>query len=230
MNRNDNGMNFHSYVRTPAPLPTDRAARSFAPPVMRVRRRLGPSPSALFAVFLAAVCAFSLFFALELSRSDLSGETLAVLASAAQSDPGEESGEERLGRLKLIEMSNFIEVFAPTDSPILPLAMDSGFVNDDLTAKIYAAAGSEVFSVLAGTVRSVQAGTDGAGGIVTVAHSGDIEVTYYGLDTVLVERGQPLLQRTVLGTLRGDVLYIRVTKAGRPVDPLEFLGVRARLG
>lgn len=221
---------FHSYVRPSAPVEPNRPARSIAAPTFRVRRRFPPAPSALFALFLAAVCAFALFFALELSRSDLSGETLAVAASAMGPDTGEESGEERLGRLKLIEMSNFIEVFAPSSSPILPLAMDGGTVGDDMTARIYAPAGTEVFSVLAGTVRSVATGTDGTGGVVTVAHEGDIEVTYYGLDSVLVERGQPLLQRTVLGTLRADVLYIRITKAGRPVDPLEFLGVKARLG
>ena len=69
-----------------------------------------------------------------------------------------------------------------------------------------------------------------AGGIVTVSHAGDVEISYYGLVDIRVERGQPVLQRTVLGVLRGSVLYIRVTRSGRPVDPLDFLGVKARLG
>ncbi len=222
----DNEASFRSYVRAAEPIEARPARRTFPAPTARVRRK-SSAPSALLALFLAAVCAFSLLFALELSKSELPNELAGL--SAMGPDEGEESGEERLGRLKLIEAGGMIEVFAPSDRPILPLAFDAGLIQDDMTARIYAEAGTEVFSILGGTVKSVSVGS-GEGGVVTVAHEGDIEVTYFGLGSVLVERGQPVLQRTVLGTLQNDVLYLRITKAGRPVDPLAFLGAAARLG
>lgn len=201
-----------------------------APPVL-IRPRQSRPRAGLFALLIASVCAFSLLFALEIASSPLPYETLAVFRSAMTPGVGEhESGDEQLGRLKLVSLPGMLEVFAPSSSPILPVSADSGEVRDDLTAKIFAGKGNEVFSVLPGTVRSVSDDGSGAGGVVTVAHDGDIEVSYYGLTDIEVERGQPVLQRTVLGRLSRDVLIIRVTRAGRPIDPLEFLGVSANLG
>lgn len=180
------------------------------------------------ALLLASLCAFSLLFAFWASHSPLPGETLAVFNEAMGGNERSEGDDERLGRLKLVELPGMLTVFAPSDSPIMPLTAEAIDLHDDLTVGIAAPAGTEVFSMLSGTVKSVADGSEGS--VVTVSHSDGIEITYYGLRDVLVERGQPVLQRTVLGTLKRDTLYIRVTKDGRPIDPVEFLGPRARLG
>ncbi len=121
-----------------------------------------------------------------------------------------------------------LTVFAPSDNPIAPLPMDRITVDDDLTVKVWAPAGTEVVSILDGTIKSVTEG-GAEGGVVTVSHKGGYEVTFYGLRDIRVERGQPVLQRSVLGCTSGDVLRIRITKDGRPVDPTKFLGAAAKL-
>ena len=194
------------------------------------RGRRGVPQFLAFAFLIACVTAFSVLFAVKLSGAERSA--LAVFRSAKEGgNDGEE--DEKLGRLKLISAPGLVTVFAPSDRPIMPLAAEGGAVGGDMLARIWAPAGTEVYSVLPGTVRSVSDAPDGGatfGGMVTVAHEGGIEITYYGLGSIAVERGQKVLQRTLLGTLEKDVLFLRVTKDGRPIDPLEFLGVSARLG
>lgn len=206
-------------------------------PAVRRKTAKAPSPaghSRRLALLLAAVCAFSLLFAYEVTRP-APGDALAVFRSASDNgDDGPGFGDEQLGRLRLVRLPGLLTVFAPSDAPILPVASPLRYSGDDMTAGIYAPEGSEVFSVLPGTVKNVVTGElpsgGSAGGIVTISHEGGVEISYYGLADIRVERGQPVLQRTVLGVLRGSVLYIRVTRNGRPVDPLDFLGVNARLG
>ncbi len=195
--------------------------------------RRGGEPSAAaqaakFAVLLACVCAFSLLFALKLTRAEPGGEALAVFRSAMNGGT-EEEDEERLGRLKLIRLPGLLSVFAPSDVPIAPLFAEQAVTDDSYTARLFSARGTQVLSMLSGTVRSVDPAAE-HGGSVTIACKNGVEITYMGLSEILVERGQPVLQRTVLGTLSGEVLYLRVSRDGRPVDPLEFLGTAARVG
>ncbi|MBQ7061529.1 MAG: M23 family metallopeptidase [Clostridia bacterium] len=195
------------------------------------RAKRGAPPLLGFCFLLVCIAAFSLLLALKLSGA----ERNAVAVFGSGSEGADESDDARLGKLKLISLPGLITVFAPSDRPILPLKTEGGTVRDDMIARICAPAGTEVLSVLEGRVRSVSTvpgGDEGApfGGSVTVSHDGGIEITYYGLGTIAVERGQRVLQRTVLGTLERDILFLRVTKDGRPIDPLEYLGVAARLG
>lgn len=199
------------------------------------RGRSGWFPQAgYFIMLMLAILGFSLVFALKLASGDEAVATFNAMLGAAGDETGDETGDEQLGRLRFVQFPGLLTVFAPSDSPVMPVKSEQSIVDDSLTARIYALPGTEAVSALDGTVRSIdEYGTGEAfykGGSVTIAHSGGVEITYYGLAPISVERGQPVLQRTVLGLLAGDTLFIRVMRNGRPVDPLEFLGVKARLG
>lgn len=199
---------------------------------VRFSRRAEPSAAAQagkFAVLLACICAFSLIFALKMANSDMQGETLAVFRSATSESNGEETDEETLGRLKLVRLPGLLSVFAASDSPIAPLSAEQAITDDSFIARLFSSPGAEVISMLSGTVRSVDPAGE-HGGSVTVACKNGVDITYMGLGEILVERGQPVLQRTALGKLSGEILYLRVTKDGAPMDPLEFLGTAARVG
>lgn len=185
-------------------------------------------------LLLLGVCtsAFMILFALQIIRTDYAPDALAVIRSVMNNsnDDDDERADDTLGKLQLVQLPSILEVFAPSNSPIPPLAMSNAVVDEEsYTAKIYAPAGTLVTSALAGTVKSVVPG-DTLGGCVVVSHADDIEVYYYGLGEILVERGQPILQNSSIGTLSGEILYFRVTKAGRPLDPFDFLGIKAEVG
>ncbi len=228
----------------PAGRSASRPAGFYAPITPRAGRaegyRFGTHPAkhsgdrsaSSLALLLFCLLSLSLLFALAASRSEAAAVTASAYRTAMNSGGDESSSgkadDEDLGKLKLVSLPGMLTVFAPSDSPIMPLPMSGSSVEGDLTAKVYAPAGTEVVSVLDGTVKSVTAG-GAEGGVVTVSHSGGIEITFYGLRDIRVERGQPVLQRSVLGYTAGDVLRIRITKNGRPVDPSEFFGAAAGL-
>lgn len=93
--------------------------------------------------------------------------------------------------------------------------------NDSMVAKIYAGEGTPVLSALDGTVKTVSF-DETLGGSLTVFSSDDIEITYYGLRDICVERGQPVVQRSILGNMQRDYICVKITKAGRPIDPFDF--------
>lgn len=205
----------------------------FSPPT-RVRRRQGGSAAAQagsFALLLACICAFSLLFALKIAKSDLPGEALAVFRSTMNSQGAgeDEDGDERLGRLRLVQLPGLLSVFAASDSPIAPLTAEQAFTDDSFTARLFSTPGAQVVSILSGKVRSVDPAGE-HGGSVTVSCKNGVDITYMGLGEITVERGQPVLQRTVIGRLSGETLYLRITRDGKPVDPIEFLGTAARVG
>ena len=209
-----------------------REARMSGVRSVRFEKRFEPSAAAQvgkFAVLLLCVCAFSLIFALKTANSDMRGEALAVFRSAMSGSGGEESEDEKLGKLKLVQLPGLLSVFASSDSPIAPLSAEQAITDDSFTARLFSTPGTEVLSMLSGTVRSIDPESE-HGESVTVACKNGVDITYMGLGEILVERGQPVLQRTSLGRLAGEILYLRVTKDGAPIDPLEFLGAAARIG
>ena len=134
------------------------------------------------------------------------------------------------GRLQLVQLPSILTVFAPSDNPIRPVQSDSVIVdNDSMVAKIYAGEGTPVLSALDGTVKTVSF-DEGLGGSLTVFSSDDIEITYYGLRDICVERAQPVVQRSILGNMQRDYICVKITKAGRPIDPFDFFGIKANLG
>lgn len=189
-------------------------------------------------LLLLAACTslFMLVFVFKLLSSENTLDTVAVMRSLSaengdtENESGENSSDEQLGRLRLVELPSLIQVFSPSDRPILPLDFDSALVDDSSNiARIYAPSGTKVVSMLPGTVLAV-AQDGNLGGYVAVRCSGDIDIYYYGLADICVERGQPVQQNSTLGRVANDVLCLRILRSGRPIDPLDFLGVKAGLG
>lgn len=145
-------------------------------------------------------------------------------------DEANEETEETLGKLKLVQLPSILEVFAPSDVPIPPLAMEQAVVDDEnYIAKIYAPSGTEVVSMLPGTVKTITT-DETLGGCISVSCEDDIEIFYYGLTDIQVEQGQPILQNSRLGLVANDILCLKVLHRGRPIDPFEFLGIKAEVG
>lgn len=191
------------------------------------------SRSSIIELALLGGCtaAFMLLFIFKIIGGETTAaDVIATMRELHNSDSSyEEQGEteEVPGRLKLVQLPSIIEVFSPSNSPIKPLAFERA-IEDEATyiAKLYAASGTDVVSMLPGTVKTVSTDED-LGGYVVVQSADDTEICYYGLKDISVEPGQPVLQHSTLGKVANDILCLRVLKQGRPIDPLNFLGVAA---
>ena len=228
----------HSKEAKANPVPRFSAKPNYACTRSKPKKHAAGRSSRLNLLLLLAACTslFMLVFVFKLISSENTLDTVAVMRSLSaengdtEKESGEKSSDEQLGRLQLVELPSLIQVFSPSDKPILPLNFDNALVDDSSNiARIYAPSGTEVVSVLPGTVLSVS--QDGnLGGYVAVRCSGDIDIYYYGLTEICVERGQPVQQNSTLGRVANDVLCLRVFRSGRPIDPLDFLGIKAGLG
>ena len=185
---------------------------------------------------LLSCCAacFGFAFAFETTGAEFENGAVAVMQDFIyqqnQKENDENEDAEDLGRLKLVELPSIIEIFSRSDRPVLPVSGNKAVLSEDnFTAKIYAPAGTQISSVLDGTVKSVNPFSE-RGGLVIISHKNDVDIYYYGLSEISVERGQPVLQGSSLGILGSDILYLRVTRGGAPVDPFEFLGIKAQVG
>ena len=94
--------------------------------------------SRLNLLILLAACTslFMLVFVFKLISSENTLDTVAVMRSLnaengdTENESGEKSSDEQLGRLQLVELPSLIQVFSPSDKPILPLTFDSALVDD----------------------------------------------------------------------------------------------------
>ncbi len=195
---------------------------------------IGRSKRSIAQLILLGCCTagFMLLFVFKILGGTSAPDVIAAMreltnAGSEQEEHGE--AEEAPGRLKLVQLPSIIEVFSPSDSPIMPLAFDRAIVEEtSLIAKLYAPSGTKVVSMLAGTVKSVSVDEE-LGGCVVIQSEGDIEICYYGLNDISVEEGQPVLQHSTLGSVANDILCLRVFERGRPLDPLDFLGIAAEI-
>lgn len=205
------------------------------------RKALGFSRVFGFMMLIISASAASLLLALRISENNAlvngdiadSAAVFSPLRFASNNSPDDAAKDDdsrATGRLQLVQLPSILSVFAPSDNPIRPVQSDSVIVdNDSMVAKIYSAEGTPVMSALDGTVKTVSF-DENLGGSLTVFSSDDIEITYYGLRDICVERGQPVVQRSILGNMQRDFICVKITKAGRPVDPFDFFGVKANLG
>ena len=169
------------------------------------------------------ICALLLcgVIAVKLAGDD---ETLAVIGSYT-SVYDEEKEEERLGRLKFVDLPSVIDVFAPQKAAVLP-AVSAGFelVNDGFDLILAVNSGAEVVSPVQGRV--FDSGVDPElGGYVSVHADDDCIFTVYGVENVSVERDQPVRRLAKLGEVSLSRLTVRITKAGRPVSPAEVFSL-----
>lgn len=218
---------------------TKTKAASSALPQKRKRMsarisHIGSSKRPIAQLILLGCCTagFMLLFVFKILGGTSMPDVLTAMRELTNSGlEQEEHGEteEAPGRLKLVQLPSIIEVFSPSDSPIMPLAFDRAIVEEtSLIAKLYAPSGTKVVSMLAGTVKRISVDEE-LGGYVVVQSEGDIEIYYYGLNNISVEDGQPVLQHSTLGSAANDIICLRIFERGRPIDPLDFLGIAAEI-
>lgn len=183
------------------------------------RRSAGNRFGAGFLIVRLAICAvcFGAVIALKLRGG---GEALEAVSAAVNSTPSTET-EEKLGRLKFIDLPSIIEVFAPSSDPISPVEFTSAKLEDDgLTLVLEAAPRSPVVCPAAGKVTNI--GVEDGVRFVTVLAANDIEFTLSGLAEVCVDKGQPVAQRQQIGPLADGGLSVRVYRSGRPILPGDY--------
>ena len=152
-------------------------------------------------------------------------EALAVVGEMF-TEEDDRSEEERLGRLKFVELPSIIDVFAPSKSPVLPTE-SIVFVtrNEGHELLISVEQGAEVFSPVEGRIRSV--GDDNEKGrFIVVAAKDDVNYTVYGIDEVNVEEGQPVKQRQKLGSSAAETITVSADRSGRPLEILDVFGLK----
>lgn len=183
---------------------------------------------AIYLLLRLGICAacFAAVLALKLSSSSsLEAQQVLNGVSVALNDEGE--AEDELGRLRFVQLPSIIQVFAPSDSPTLPLEIKSfELMSDSNLLVINSTASAQVLSAGTGRVSGIGE-DDNLGAYVSIMLEDDTEVFYYGVSDICVEEGQPVAARTVLGAAQDESIIVRVYKAGRPIDPLDFFEVKA---
>ncbi len=184
-------------------------------------RRRGGSAYLIIRLAVCAVC-FCGVLGLKLKGDE---KALAVISDLTSGQDNEGRDEDRLGRLKFVELPSIIEVFAPSKAALLPVnPYEIQTADDGRTLILKTDEGAAVLSPADGVVRGT--GEDEAlGRYVTVAASGDMEFTVYGFSEIFVENGQPVKQKQRLGALEGGEASVRVYRNGRPIEPADLFGV-----
>ena len=203
------------------------SAKPKAKAAVSSRRRVAQSHSRVgfSAGFLMArlgVCALLLCGVIAIK---LAGDTKTLEAVSAYTEPNATETDDRLGRLKFVDLPSVIDVFAPSRAAVLP-AESMGFElkNDGFDLELLVSPGEEAISPASGKVSEI--GTDETlGRFVSVSADDDTVFTVYGLKELCVEAGQPVKQRARLGAAEGGRLTVRVTRAGRPLEPAEYFGL-----
>lgn len=205
-----------AFVSKPAGQSRFVPRQSFAHRSRRERMRFGAG-YLIVRLGICAVC-FGAVLTLKLRGS---GRTLEAISSAVNST-AEPQDADALGRLKFIDLPSIIEVFAPSDGPIAPVEFTSYRLGEDgFTLCFEAAPRAKVVCPMAGKVTNIGEAEDGV--FVTVLSKDDYEFTLSGLASVTAERSQPVAQRQQIGVTAGAALYLRVYRAGRPLDPRELI-------
>jgi murein DD-endopeptidase MepM/ murein hydrolase activator NlpD len=201
----------------------DRPRWADAPSYVRTKGRTARTRSmwvkiGVCMVVLTGVILFEVFL---INRG--SEEEPAVQAAATEDATGTES-EDTLGRLRFVQAGGVTSVFKVSqrwNAPVSILAKDK--LEDNTLLRLTAEPGSAVQASAAGEVVAVSA-DDELGPYVRISHGSDLESVYYGLSDITVEAGQPLSPMDTLGKVSaGGTLYVRMRRAGSPIDPEDFI-------
>lgn len=168
-----------------------------------------------------AVCcaAAALVLAVKLVSSGVSGEE-AVTAEAGDAD----MPDERLGRLKFVELPGIIEVFSNKTSSYIGLeATKSEYLSEAMMLRLTSADKGTVS--VNEPCKLTCAGTDSDyGEFVILSFSGDVAITVYGFDEITAEEGQPLLAGDELGKVfEGNTIRVTAREGGCETDPTRFV-------
>ncbi len=198
----------------------DRPRWADAPSFMRTRRR-GVRARSMWikiSICMALLAVVVLFELLLLSREEPS------VAVSASEDASGTDGEESLGRLRFVEAGGVTSVFKVSQRWNAPVsATGAEKLEDGAVLKLSAEAGASVAVCASGEVLAVSQ-DDRYGAYVRVSHGSELESFYYNLSDITVEKGQPLSAQDTLGRAGADgCVYVRVRRAGAPVDPEDFI-------
>ncbi len=165
---------------------------------------------------------FTAVLALKLSDSKDARQVLNGISTALSED---HDTDDELGRLRFVQLPSIIDVFAPSDDPVVPVEiLSTEMLHDTGILILHTNIAEEVLCAGSGRIGSI--GEDELlGRYVSVILENDIEVFYYGISECSVEVGQPVSQHTKLGITAAGKVVVRVYDAGRPVDPTKFFGI-----
>lgn len=149
------------------------------------------------------------------------GETVETAAAGDQEDGGD---GDVLGRLRFVEAGGVRSVFKVAQRWTLPVsAKTTELLEDDTLLCLVTEPGARIAVSASGEVTAVGFSEE-YGAYARVSHGSDLESYYYNLTDVTVEEGQPLLAGDTLGAAALDGrLYVRILRAGTPVNPTDFL-------
>jgi len=138
----------------------------------------------------------------------------------------EEGLDDRLGRLKFVQLPGIVEVFSSENKALIGIeCASSESLAEDTLVKLVAKGDQSVFINAACEVKQI--GEDALYGPYVVLDMGsDTALTVYGLNEVSPEEGQPLSAGDALGDIGARMaLYASVKRAGRPLDPFAYLNL-----
>lgn len=200
----------------------DRPRWAEAPGYVRASRRSVRARSmwAKIGICMALLAAVILFEVFLMTRDEAATEV------AAQEGSTGADSEDTLGRLHFVEAGGVTSVFKVSQRWNLPVEASAyEKLEDDMLLRLVGKPGAIVSAPASGEV--VDVSTDGEyGAYVRISHGSDLESFYYNLTDISVEEGQPLVAQDTLGRAGADgSVYVRLRRAGTPVDPTEFIDI-----
>ncbi len=143
--------------------------------------------------------------------------------AAVEANDGDEQ-DERLGRLKFVELPGIIEVFSNRKNSYVELdASESEYISEAMMLRVKSSENGKIS--VNEPCKLTTVGTDSDyGAFVILNFSGDIALTIYGFDDVTAEEGQPLDEGDEIGTAAKDrIVRITAREGGRETDPTQFV-------
>ena len=153
--------------------------------------------------------------------------TAGALQTVKEAVNEESELDEMLGKLKFVALPGILEVFSRSGKLDLPIrASESRSLQDNTTLALISEQQQNVNACLAGTIK--ETGTDKElGNYVRISSADDRDLFLYGLSTVTVEAGQPMMENDHIGSIEaGGTLFIRILVNGKPEDPLGYFMVQ----
>ena len=131
--------------------------------------------------------------------------------------------DDMLGKLKFVELPGILEVFSSSGKLQPPIeANESESLRDSTLLALTAGQEQNVFACLDGSVKETGADKD-LGNYVRIVASDDKELFLYGLSSISVEVGQPLLKSDYVGSIEaGEKLYVGLLIQGQPENPAAY--------
>lgn len=184
------------------------------------RRVRGGSMWAKIGICSLVLLAVILIELVLLSGQDASIETGNVPSVTAHPD------EETLGKLQYVQANGVHSVFSGSQRWSMPVdATAAEILTDTKVLCLTAGAESRVSVPASGEVREI--GSDAVyGAFVRISHGNGLESVYYNIESISVEKGQPLSALDTLGTVPEDgKVYVTVTQSGMAQLPDTFIDV-----